>query len=94
MADAPLSRVTSFALVLTDCYMPDMDGFTLAEEIRRRDRQLPIVAMTADVLDETRRRSLESGMSDCLTKPLRMEQLERVIERWALPLGASLATRR
>jgi CheY-like chemotaxis protein len=73
----------TFGLILTDCYMPDMDGFTLTEEIRRRDRQVPIVAMTADVLDETRRRCLESGMNDCLTKPLRIEQLERVIQHWA-----------
>jgi two-component system CheB/CheR fusion protein len=72
----------SFGLILTDCYMPDMDGFSLTEEIRRSDRQVPIVAMTADVLDETRGRCLASGMNDCLTKPLRIEQLERVIQRW------------
>ena len=43
---------------------------------RREDVQF------ADVLDETRARCFESGMNDCLTKPLRTEQLERVIERW------------
>ena len=72
---------SAFSLVLTDCYMPDMDGFTLAEEIRKRDRRLPIVAMTADVLEETRARCLEVGMDDCLTKPLRIEHLARTIER-------------
>jgi two-component system sensor histidine kinase EvgS len=76
---AALDRAET-ALILTDCYMPDMDGFTLAEEIRRRDRAVPIIAMTADVLEETRARCLASGMNDCLTKPLRIEQLERALQ--------------
>jgi signal transduction histidine kinase/ActR/RegA family two-component response regulator/HAMP domain-containing protein len=84
----------SFDLILTDCYMPDMDGFGLAARIRATDRRVPIVAMTADVLEETRVRCLASGMNDCLTKPLRMEDLERMLERWGLaergPLAASL----
>ena len=74
----------SFALILTDCYMPDMDGFTLAEEIRQRDRR------RADHRDDGRRpggdagRCLASGMNDCLTKPLRIERLERALQRWGI----------
>jgi signal transduction histidine kinase/ActR/RegA family two-component response regulator/HAMP domain-containing protein len=78
-----LSRA-SVALILTDCYMPDMDGFTLAEVIRQRDLDVPIIAMTADVLEETRNRCLASGMNDCLTKPLRIEHLERALQRWGI----------
>jgi CheY-like chemotaxis protein len=83
---------SAFSLVLTDCYMPDMDGFTLAEEIRKRDRRVPIVAMTADVLEETRARCLDVGMDDCLTKPLRIEQLARTIERLRTRETPTLAT--
>ena len=72
--------------------MPEMDGFTLTEEIRKRDRQLAIVAMTADVLEETRARCLEAGMDDCLTKPLRIEHLARTIERFRARESTRLAT--
>jgi CheY-like chemotaxis protein len=85
---------SSFSMILTDCYMPDLDGFALTAEVRGRDRRLPIVAMTADVLEETRRRCLESGMNDCVTKPLRIEQLQRVVQYWTAPRGADLAARR
>ena len=81
-----------FSLVLTDCYMPDMDGFTLTEEIRKRDRSVAVVAMTADVLEETRARCLEAGMDDYLTKPLRVEQLARVVERFYARERPNLAT--
>jgi CheY-like chemotaxis protein len=82
---------TAVALILTDCYMPEMDGFALTEEIRRRDQDVPIIAMTADVLDETRGRCLASGMNDCLTKPLRIEQLERALRRWGLAGQTTIA---
>jgi signal transduction histidine kinase/ActR/RegA family two-component response regulator len=83
---------SAFSLILTDCYMPDMDGFTLTAEIRKRNRQVGIVAMTADVLEETRARCLEAGMNDCLTKPLRIERLDRMIERWLARQDVNLAT--
>jgi signal transduction histidine kinase/ActR/RegA family two-component response regulator/HAMP domain-containing protein len=83
---------SAFSLVLTDCYMPNMDGFTLAAEIRKRDHQVAVVAMTADVLEETRVRCVEAGMDDCLTKPLRIEQLERTIERWRSREDVGVAT--
>jgi signal transduction histidine kinase/ActR/RegA family two-component response regulator/HAMP domain-containing protein len=73
---------TTFSMILTDCYMPEMDGFTLAERIRANDPQIPILAMTADVLDATRARCMAAGMNDFLTKPLRIELLRRVVEQW------------
>jgi signal transduction histidine kinase/ActR/RegA family two-component response regulator/HAMP domain-containing protein len=76
---------TKFSVVLTDCYMPEMDGFSLTQAIRERDQQMPVIAMTADVLEETRQRCVAAGMNDYLTKPLRLEQLEAVIGRWHTP---------
>ncbi|MFN8635235.1 MAG: ATP-binding protein [Chloroflexota bacterium] len=81
---------SAVSLILTDCYMPDMDGVTLTNEIRKRGQTVPIVAMTADVLDETRRRCLDGGMDECLTKPLRVEHLRRVIQRFVAARDASL----
>ncbi|MCC7369731.1 MAG: GAF domain-containing protein [Chloroflexi bacterium] len=72
-----------FSVILTDCYMPEMDGFSLTRAIREIDRQVPIIAMTADVLEETRERCIAAGMSDYLTKPIRMEQLEAMLFRWS-----------
>jgi hypothetical protein len=84
---------TAFSLILTDCYMPDMDGFQLTQEIRRHDPRVPIIAMTADVLEETRERCLACGMDDYLTKPLQLEQLEQALARWGLAPRPKAATR-
>jgi DNA-binding response OmpR family regulator len=68
-----MERVGSFGpdLVLLDLHMPHVDGWTLLEQLRRGsgDEFLPIIVLTADVTPEARRRSLESGATDLLTKP-------------------------
>jgi signal transduction histidine kinase len=59
-------------LVLLDLHMPHIDGWTLLEELRRRSGPtdlVPIIVLTADVSAEARRRSLELGATDLLTKP-------------------------
>jgi len=81
----------TFSIILTDCFMPEMDGFTLAEQIRAQGRSIPILAMTADVMDETRQRCLLSGMNECLTKPARIELLRRALDHWLAQSAAHLA---
>ena len=76
---------TRVSVILTDCYMPEMDGFSLALAIRARGISAPIIAMTADVLEETRLRCISAGMNDYLTKPLRLEHLAGVMGRWHTP---------
>lgn len=76
-----------FDLVLLDGMMPGMDGPATAREIRRRERMaalppIPIVALTASVLPEDRRRLLESGMDDHIAKPFQAEDLRRVLGTW------------
>ncbi|WP_372957572.1 ATP-binding protein [Marinobacter sp.] len=78
---------TPFTVILMDCHMPVMDGFTAAQAIRdweRREnqRQIPIIALTADVLPGTRASCLEAGMNDYLAKPVRKHQLRSVLSRW------------
>jgi two-component system, sensor histidine kinase len=83
-------------LILMDCQMPLMDGFEATRLIRAAERRsgarrLPIIAFTANALEEDRRRCLDAGMDDHMAKPVRMEALRATIERW-LP-GTSLPSR-
>ncbi len=74
-----------FDLVLMDCQMPEMDGFEASRRIRtlagvRAD--LPIVALTANVLPTDRDACLAAGMSDFLGKPVRLDVLRAAVQRW------------
>jgi len=77
-----------FDLVLMDCQMPEMDGFDATREIRERgikalhDNELPIVAMTANVMAGDRERCLEVGMNDYIGKPVQRTHLESVLRKW------------
>ena len=74
-----------FSLLLTDCNMPVMDGFALAEAIRSQEQlatQIPIVAVTANVTRSDVERCLASGMDDYLSKPLRLNELAKMLEKW------------
>jgi two-component system, sensor histidine kinase len=75
----------AFDLVLMDCHMPVCDGFRATAEIRAaepRGQHLPVVALTADVLADTRERCRNAGMDDYLGKPFSQEALMVVIRRW------------
>jgi len=71
-------------LVLMDVQMPVMDGLEATQLIRTNARwqKLPILALTAGALEVERRRALDAGMFDFLTKPLEAEQLIRAIRHW------------
>ena len=74
--------------VFMDCQMPNLDGYEATARIRADeppDRHVPIVAMTAHAFAGDRERCLRAGMDDYLSKPLRAEDLDPVLERW---LGA------
>ena len=72
-----------FDLVLMDCQMPELDGFAATQQIRARQlRHVPIIALTAGVMEGDRERCLSAGMDEFLRKPVRLEELERALERW------------
>ncbi|MCW2549538.1 MAG: hybrid sensor histidine kinase/response regulator, partial [Mycobacterium sp.] len=76
---------TSFDAILMDCHMPVMDGFGATAAIRGMagaSSRVPIIAMTAGAQDEDRRRCLEAGMDDFLTKPVDMTALEDTLAQW------------
>ncbi len=84
----------TFDLILMDVQMPEMDGLEATQAIRAREKEsgshIPIVAMTAGALDEDRDRCLEAGMDAFLPKPVRSEDLYRVVEE----VAAAAAVRR
>ena len=64
-----------FDLCILDIMMPKKDGFTLAEEIRSRDKQVPIIFLTAKSMKEDTIKGLKIGADDYMTKPFSMEEL-------------------
>ncbi len=64
-----------FDFCILDVMMPVKDGFTLAQEIRKLDRRIPILFLTAKSLQEDKLKGFELGGDDYLTKPFSMEEL-------------------
>ena len=69
-----------FDLCIFDVMLPEMDGFTLAENVRKKDQQIPILFLTAKSLKEDRIHGLKLGGDDYLTKPFSIEELILKIE--------------
>jgi PAS domain S-box-containing protein len=79
-----------YELVLMDMRMPEMDGLAATRAIRAAEREsgrhVVVIALTANVLEGDREACIEAGMDDFLTKPLQLDALRAVLERW-LPEG-------
>jgi len=84
----------NYDLIFMDVQMPVMDGYEASAEIRRHEirsrRHVPIIAMTANALNEDRDACLAAGMDDYVSKPVSLANLRTVIERW-LPQREALA---
>jgi two-component system, sensor histidine kinase and response regulator len=74
-----------YALVLTDLHMPEIDGFELTKSIRELESEkchTPIVALTANALKGEREHCLNAGMDDYLSKPVQLEDLRLMLEKY------------
>jgi PAS domain S-box-containing protein len=80
-------QAPAFDVVFMDLQMPEMDGFTATKLLRSdpRLRTLPIIAMTAHALVEERKRCLDAGMTDHVSKPIDPDNLFSTLMRWAKP---------
>ncbi len=86
-------RSGRFALVLSDVHMPRMDGYQLAQAIRKDERErglprMPVIALTASALKGEAERCLAAGMDDYLTKPVGVNALAACMQRW-LPVTSN-----
>lgn len=77
-----------YSLILMDCQMPDMDGFEATNAIRKIESTLgyhiTIVAMTANAMEGDKEKCLSSGMDDYLAKPVRIENLRAIFDKWEI----------
>ncbi len=79
-------RSKDYALLLTDCHMPRMDGFELTAAVRADQEgsgeRSPIIAVTANALEGEAERCIAAGMDDYLSKPLAMSDLKAALRKW------------
>jgi two-component system, sensor histidine kinase and response regulator len=73
----------NYDLIFMDCQMPEMDGLESAAAIRSLGFETPIVALTANAMPGDRARCMTAGMDDYISKPVRVAELRRVLDRWA-----------
>jgi CheY-like chemotaxis protein len=85
-----------YAAVFMDWRMPDMDGLECTRQIRERERSygghVPIIAMTANVMDEDRQACFDVGMDDYMSKPFNSDQFRDMVVRW-LPVSQDIQER-
>jgi two-component system, sensor histidine kinase and response regulator len=86
-----LAHKAPFDLVFMDMQMPVMDGVTATREMRKLEplANLPIVAMTANAMEQDRRRCMDAGMNDFLVKPIDPYDMQSILLRWVRPRRAA-----
>jgi len=82
-----LLNVGSYALILMDVQMPELDGLEATRRIRTAEmaadgRHIPIIAVTAHAMDAHQESCKEAGMDDYLAKPVTLKSLHEVLSRW------------
>ncbi|MFM5016523.1 ATP-binding protein [Aeromonas veronii] len=75
-------QTRDFALLITDCHMPHMDGYTLTRRLREQGEQAPIIGVTADTSEEAAANMTAAGMNGMLCKPYSLESLRQMLLRW------------
>lgn len=75
-----------YNLILMDCQMPIMDGFEATKKIRslndNPNQNIPIIALTANIISGIRRECEKAGMNDLLNKPILIKNMQQLLERW------------
>jgi len=90
------TRNAAYSVIFMDCQMPEMDGFSATREIRNTDgdgAHTPIIAITASAMHGDREKCLAAGMDDYISKPVRLEDIVSVLEKWSGSAQSSLPLR-
>jgi signal transduction histidine kinase/CheY-like chemotaxis protein/purine-cytosine permease-like protein/HPt (histidine-containing phosphotransfer) domain-containing protein len=82
-----LAHDIAFDAILMDCQMPVMDGYQAATQVRQLPQLdgIPVIAMTADVMDGDRDKASRAGMVDHIAKPIHVGQMYATLARWITP---------
>ena len=75
-----------YSIAIVDLSMPEMDGFDFASQYRRQEGgadRLPIIALTADAVENVREKCLRAGIDGILSKPIMYDQLVSIIQQYA-----------
>lgn len=77
-----MARKNKYDIVFMDVMMPIKDGWEATREIRNLGINVPIIAVTADVSEETKLRSLETSMNDYIPKPVKIDDIKKVLIKY------------
>ena len=78
------ARGKAYDIILMDVQMPEMDGFEATRIIREDEKRQPvIIALTANAMQGDREECLRAGMDDYISKPVRLEELMLLLEKWS-----------
>ena len=81
-----LVEAQDFDLILMDIHMPELDGIEATRALRARSddkRHIPIIVLSADVMNEARERARAAGVDEFLSKPVQKQQLQQALLHWA-----------
>ena len=71
-----------YDIVFMDIMMPEMDGLEATREIRAMSNELPIIALTADLGNETKKNAYKSGINEFIGKPIKSDELKKIMIKW------------
>ncbi|MGB1271276.1 MAG: response regulator [Endozoicomonas sp.] len=81
-----------YDLVLMDCMMPELDGLEATRRIRASHShcaEIPIIAFSANAIESDHQACLAAGMNECVDKPVTMERMRELLEKWRVKLMSS-----
>lgn len=76
------SKTNKFELILMDIQMPILDGYEATKAIRQKDKDIPIIALTANAMREDIEKTKQVGMNEHLNKPIEIEKLYNVLIKY------------